>query len=92
MLTVMHRHDDGTETLYEAASVSRVCDGEASCPPTGAVILRGCPGDGLVTGPGATSGLNGEIRIDAGCRSQLGMDPRVFVMNHMGSTVADYRL
>lgn len=92
MLTVKHRHDDGTETLYEAATVSRVCDGEASCPPCGDVVLRGCPGDGFNTGPGAVSGPGCEIRIGAGSRSANGMDPRVFVMNRFGATVADYRL
>lgn len=91
MLTVMHRHDDGTETLYQAEAVTRFCVDEPTIPALGNVILRGCP-EGLAVGPGATTDLGGNIQIQYGCRSSRGFDPMVFVMNEKGATVATYRL
>lgn len=88
MLTVMHRHEDGTETLYEAASVSRLSDQEPTVPPLGDIELRGCAGS-LVCGPGAEDRGDGVVVIGSRVVGD-GVPPAVFVMNRFGATVARY--
>ena len=91
MLTVLHRHDDGSETLYSANVVTRdpivgdqILDGSD-------VILRGVPA-GQEHGPGARRACDDMVVLQAGCRSSGGVLPMVFVMNAQGSTVARYTL
>lgn len=102
MLTVMHRHNDGTETLYQAQSVRRENGGTPSIPPSGDVILTGAPDSGptLYGGPGAHHEGEGMIRISPrffateGGTEHAGLfdESTVFVMNRFGATVARYHL
>lgn len=93
MLTVLHRHDDGTETIYQCQSVSRECRDAPTVPPSGDVILRGVPDpEFLYGGPGSCWEGEGRIRIASGARSACGMDPMIFVMNRHGATVARHYL
>lgn len=99
MLTVMHRHNDGTETIYEAKSVTRESQGEAVIPALGDVILRGTMGgleekDGLMAGgPGTCWEGGGVLRISEKYFTKGGFNnARVFVMNRHGATVASHCL
>ena len=92
MLTIMHRHDDGSETLYEAQAVTRLSQEDEPSPPSlGNVILRGCPLE-IGPGPGAQRDNDGNIQLHFGARSSRGVAPMAFVMNESGATVATYRL
>lgn len=96
MFTVLHRHDTGTETLYNATVVSREPDGGGPIEPRNPsnVILRGVP-RGQQHGPGATRPTDDMIVLKAGNRSgdkSKGWTPAVFVMNAAGATVARYYL
>jgi hypothetical protein len=99
MLTVMHRHNDGTETIYEARTVTRESTGPAVMPAYGDVILRGVVAepeekDGLFVGtPGTRWEGHGILRISEKYFTKDGFDnARVFVMNRHGATVASHCL
>jgi hypothetical protein len=96
MLTVLHRHNDGTETLYEAKAVKRESTGVAVIPALGDVILMGVPdvdGPAGCSGPGACREADGVIRISKRFFSEDGFDnARVWVMNQHGATVGQHLL
>lgn len=94
MLTVLHRHDDGSETLYCATVVTRERvegDGPTAPAQPADVTLRGVP-KGQEYGPGAIRLDNDMIVLRSGCRSSSGITPMAFVMNAHGATVARYTL
>ena len=97
MLTVMHRHNDGTETIYEATSVTRETLGEPTIPPWGDIVVHGTSQDGAPSytfvGLGACCEDNGRVRISAKWMDPKGFDESmVFVMNRFGQTVARHRM
>lgn len=102
MLTIMHRHNDGTETLYQAQSVKRENGGTPSIPPCGDIVLTGVPDwkENAYGGPGVYHEGEGMIRISRrffateGGTEHAGLfdEAWVFVMNRFGATVARYHL
>lgn len=99
MLTVMHRHNDGTETIYEVKAVTRENPGpDAAIPALGDVVLRGVTcepekDEHFVGYPGACWEGNATLRISEKYFTKDGFNnARVFVMNRHGATVASHCL
>lgn len=88
MLTVLHRHDDGSETLYCARTVTKNPERPEAYAD---VFLNGVP-EGSEHGPGGDRISPDTIVLRGGCRSSLGITPMAFVMNAQGATVARYTL
>lgn len=75
MFTVLHRGPDGSETLYEAETVTRFPpEGEESIPPLGKIALSGVRLDNCP-----------DTSITLALEKPFGA---VFVMNRFGATVA----
>lgn len=76
MFTVLHRGPDGSETLYQAETVSRFQrEGEQCVPAMGSIGISGAKCDGIPLGASITLALEPPFGA-------------VFVMNEGGSTVA----
>lgn len=77
MLTVLHRHKDGSEKIFMAESVWRTSrDGEECVPAQGGFIAHG-----VQDGGAPSDYLQFDIEAPFGA---------VFVMNNEGQTVARY--
>lgn len=91
MLTVKHIATDGTESIMEAELVERVQTGDRFMD---GIYLDRTPANEL----GADLGQIQPGRSHKHCirfaeaRSSTDCDPRVYVMNRFGATVATYRL